>query len=380
MTKIFKNIIVSIMLISFTLPLYGCWDYIDSKDIIYVAGMAIDKEDNNYKLTFEVISAGADGKSANSKIVSSEGKTIHEALRDAVKKVGTRLQLSHMKTVILSESIAKEGIATSLDLIERDVELRNDMWILVSKSITASNIINGLYSDQGVASFDIAKALSKPSVIGKYTSEEIFIAAKGFKSYDKATIIPLVDIKKSKELNVGGCGVFSKDVMVGELSEEETLFLSIIREDREADEFVLSVPIGEKDYIGIEFMKIKRKLIPSITNNKPNMDIVLDIDASISEINSTNIKLKDVKSREAVINEAKLYITENINKVLNKLQEEYNSDVIGLGKKFKMSQNKELQAMAADWNKQFKNLNTDLNVKLNIKFTGLTNEVIGTGD
>ncbi|MEF9952851.1 MAG: Ger(x)C family spore germination protein [Clostridium sp.] len=380
MGRVIRSILITILLICFTIPLYGCWDYIDSKDISYVAGMSIDKKNNKYNLTYEIIKAGADGKSASSEMISSEGDTIHAALRDVVKKSGTRLQLSHMKVIIVSENIAGEGIGETLDLINRDVELRNDMWILVAKSLAASDILDALDSPDDIVSFNIDKALSKPSVIGKYVSSEIFTVIEGFKSPDKSVIIPLVQLKKGSELNISGGGVFRGDKMVGTLSEEELLMLNIIRKDKEADEFVISVPVGDKGYVGVELMDIKRKFTPGIIDNKPTIDIDLHINLAVSEVESKDVNLNDSKCRDKLTKNIETYITENIYSLMEQLQQEYNSDVVGIGSKFKLSQNKELQKIATDWDNQFKNLNININTRVNIRFTGLSNEVIGKGD
>lgn len=375
-----RSIFITIILICLTMPLYGCWDYIDSRDISYVAGMSIDKKDNKYNLTYEIIKAGADGKSASSKMISSEGDTIHAALRDVVKKAGTRLQLSHTKVIIVSENIAAEGIGDALDLINRDVELRNDMWILVAKSLAASDILNTLDSPDDIISFNIAKAISKPSVIGKYVSAEIFTVIEGFKSPDKAALVPLVNVKKGGELNISGCGVFRGDKMVGALEEDDILMLNIIREDREADEFVISVPVGDKGYIGAELMDIKRRFTPGVQDNKPTVDIDLEINLAISEVESKDVNLNEQKCRDKLKKDIETYITENIYALMEQLQQEYNSDVIGIGTKFQISQSKELQSIAKDWDNQFKNLSVNINPKVNIRFSGLTNEVIGKGD
>ncbi|MBU3220601.1 endospore germination permease [Clostridium algidicarnis] len=75
------------------------------------------------------------------------------------------LQGSHAKVFIVSKDIAKEGIVPVIDLIDRDVELRNDMWILISESDTASDILRKGKEGSEIISYELAASIGNSNKI-----------------------------------------------------------------------------------------------------------------------------------------------------------------------------------------------------------------------
>ncbi|GAA0787574.1 hypothetical protein GCM10008909_19840 [Hathewaya limosa] len=88
--KVKRLFILICMIIVFTVSFCGCWDYIEMNDVKYIAGMAIDKDSKTgrYILTTEILEASVSSQIITSKIIESQGETVHEAIRDVIKKVG----------------------------------------------------------------------------------------------------------------------------------------------------------------------------------------------------------------------------------------------------------------------------------------------------
>src|SRR3712207_2387299 len=172
----FKKIIVMCLLLSICNVFYGCWDYSEMDELEYVAGMGIDRDKINDEdiLTFELLDASVSGSNINSNIIQSRGKTIHAAFRNTIKKTGKVLQLSHAKVFIISKDIAMEGIIPVMDLINRDREARNDMWILISKMATAADILNKNKKEDEIISYNLESALRNANKISKYKAVEGF--------------------------------------------------------------------------------------------------------------------------------------------------------------------------------------------------------------
>lgn len=246
-----------------TISFYGCWDYSEMDDFKHVAGIAIDrdKDKDEYIVTVEILEIYAGSKQLKSSIVQSRGKTLHTALRDAIKKTGNMLQLSHARVVIVSRDIARESIVPVIDLINRDVEVRNDMWIVVSKEDLASEILTKSKSEEEIISYDIESSIKNSNQIGKYIGVETFKLTDTLSSEGISAFLPIIKLaKKNGDLGfeVSGTAVFKGEKMVGELTERETMMLQFFNE--KDLEFIFPVKLDQNGSVSLEILKSKKDI------------------------------------------------------------------------------------------------------------------------
>src|SRR4051794_23013200 len=115
--RLLKVIPLSICIIMLT----GCWNYKEIDKLAIVAGAAIDKEDDQFLLTAEVVKTkGEKDSKPESLKIEGRGKTIFDATRNINKVSGKRLYWSHAKVIIISQEVAREGIIPAIDLFNRD--------------------------------------------------------------------------------------------------------------------------------------------------------------------------------------------------------------------------------------------------------------------
>ena len=126
--------------------LAGCWDQRELSTITVITGMAIDKGKNGkYRLSVEGINAqelNAKTSSgyAPSLVLSLEGNTVSELTQKMSIKGSRNLVYSHMRTLIISKELAKEGMLQFLDYLERNREIRDDFNILIARNGKAEDI------------------------------------------------------------------------------------------------------------------------------------------------------------------------------------------------------------------------------------------------
>lgn len=383
MRKSLSKIVILFILICLSMIISGCWDYSEMHDIKFAAGMAVDKDEsaNEYTLTIEVLKAASDGKNMESTIVQSRGKTIFTALRDAIKKTGKPLQVSHMKVVIVSEDIANEGIIPVLDLINRDIEVRNDMWILISQTNTASEIFTKYKNKEGIMSYELADTIGNYNKIGKYIPIEVFklidcLSAKGI-----SATVPIIntDTKDEKTtIKVSGTAVFKDDKMIGQLNENETLILELLKEKKL--KFVIPIIIEKNKRISLEMMNINRKINPKIEGNKISIDMYIDMDVALAELAETGEDYVSKKQRVKLKEQSEKYIENSAYKLIEKLQKQYKSDVIGFGEILSKRKPNEWRKVSNNWNEVFEYIDINVFVTINIKYSGATNKNIEVSD
>lgn len=383
MKRYLKKSFMLFILISFAVTFLGCWDYEEMVNLKYLAGIAVDKDKytNDYILTLEVLEASTNSKAINSNIIESRGETIHAALRDAIKKTGNMLQGSHAKVFIVSKDIAKEGIVPVIDLIDRDVELRNDMWILISESDTASDILRKGKEGSEIISYELAASIANSNKIGKYMKVEIFKIIRGISDRGSSAIAPMVNVDNNNtesKFEVSGTAIFKGEKMVGTLNEFETMFLQILKEDN--IKFVLPIELENGNNISLEIMNINRSINAKIKDNKVVIDMSINIDTVLSELASSEINyiLKD--ERDKLKKQSEKQIEISCYKVIEKLQKEYKSDAIGYGDILKKRNPNVWKKMEYNWLDIFENIEVNLDINVEIKYNGVTNKNIEVGD
>ncbi|WP_443659220.1 Ger(x)C family spore germination protein [Clostridium algidicarnis] len=383
MKRYLKKSFILFILISFAVTFLGCWDYEEMVNLKYLAGIAVDKDKytNDYILTLEVLEASTNSKAINSNIIESRGETIHAALRDAIKKTGNMLQGSHAKVFIVSKDIAKEGIVPVIDLIDRDVELRNDMWILISESDTASDILRKGKEGSEIISYELAASIANSNKIGKYMKVEIFKIIRGISDRGSSAIAPMVNVDNNNtesKFEVSGTAIFKGEKMVGTLNEFETMFLQILKEDN--IKFVLPIELENGNNISLEIMNINRSINAKIKDNKVVIDMSINIDTALSELASSEINyiLKD--ERDKLKKQSEKQIEISCYKVIEKLQKEYKSDAIGYGDILKKRNPNVWKKMEYNWLDIFENIEVNLDINVEIKYNGVTNKNIEVGD
>lgn len=157
------------LLLSASLLLSGCWDYRGLDELSIVAGIAIDRSENNpdhFVMSFEVINSTASVKNSESQttLLESEGETLLDALYLANKRLFNQLYLSNTELLIVSEDLAADaGLDTLIEGFLRDPVVRDNMIVVVSRAETARELIepqgNGM-----IISYEINKTLNQTPV------------------------------------------------------------------------------------------------------------------------------------------------------------------------------------------------------------------------
>lgn len=129
-----KNIKILIVFLFLLLFTSGCWNYQELNDYAIITGISIDKKDGQYKVS-ALISNGkkVDESQTQINVISGEGITIFNALKDASLKSPKELYISHLSVVLLSEEVAKDGVSDIFDYLLRDPQSHQNFFVLVVK-------------------------------------------------------------------------------------------------------------------------------------------------------------------------------------------------------------------------------------------------------
>ena len=126
----------------FCLFIAGCYDSTEIDDLAYVVAIGIDKgTDDATLVTFQYavplnISGGADSSGGEGSPLSSvtfETNTVHLAADMANDKMAKITDLSHIKLIVFSEDIAKEGLSAYRTDLREALDIRPDTCLAVCK-------------------------------------------------------------------------------------------------------------------------------------------------------------------------------------------------------------------------------------------------------
>lgn len=324
-----KIIIILITILLFS----GCYNYKELNEIAVVSSIAIDKEDDEYLVSAQVMNAKQEEESENSQVIvyTSKGKTINEALRDMTMKSSRRLYGGHLSKLVISEEIAKEGIVNVLDLYQRLTEVRNEFTITVSKNIKASDVIKIMtapesvpaeYVKTSIQSADLASALTYSTKLDEFLSFYLkkgidpVIAVVEVENYKKkgTTIDNTATTDPISKIILGNVAVTNKGKFEKYLTKNETIGYNFIR--NQVQEMIIPVKCDDKYYASVSVLNSNTKTNVKKIKNKYQINIYVNTKAVITEYNCSN-NLTNKNNIEKLQNKTKKKIKKYINEAIN---------------------------------------------------------------
>ncbi|MBP1969172.1 Ger(x)C family germination protein [Virgibacillus natechei] len=150
MSNLKSKIIIAGYIVLLIPVLVGCWDSQELNEISIITALGIDKQEDQYQLSVQIINPGEISAQTNTDPLRSEvttysvvSDTLFEGLRKLTTKVPKKLYNSHIRTVIIGEELVRnEGIGKVLDFLSRDHEIRTDFSMIIAKETTAKSILN----------------------------------------------------------------------------------------------------------------------------------------------------------------------------------------------------------------------------------------------
>lgn len=383
MRYIRKFLLLGCIVLIITL-LSGCWNYREVEDLAIVSGFAVDKKDDHYLVTTEIISIGS-GKDSKitTKLLSMEGTSIFDAFRNAIKIAGRRLYSSQAEIIIVSKEIAEEGIIPVLDFIGRDTEPRSTLHILVSKEKSAKEILEQQPVTSDILSFELNDMLMSEKSLSNALDIEEWQFANDLAGMGISATLPMIDLNKdnNKPLpEITGTGVFKEDKLVGFLDGEETKTLMFIKNKIKGGLLTnKEYQDGSPTNVALEIFSNKTKLKPKYVDGTITMEITTSTDVAIGE-NGGKDNYIDEAGREKVKKDFEAMLENNIKSLVKKVQEQYDSDIFGFGKTIKMNMPGLWKKIEPKWEQVYKNLDVEVHSTINIKNSAYMSRPIKVGD
>lgn len=383
MIKLKKQIIFFIIPISMFI-LSGCWNYREINDVNIINGAAVDlfEEEDEYVLSVEIVKplAGQDFK-LEADLISEKGKSIFDAVRTMIVHSGKRAYWPHAKVFIISQDIAKKGVVDVIDFINRDAEVRSDIWLLISQEKTAKQILESETKLHSTMSAHLEDKLKNKDSVSKFQSIELHQFLKDLAAEGISCTVPLVHITKEEEAvpAIFGMGVFKEDKLIGYINGIETMSMMLIKDELKSGVFVVKNVDNTNTDCTLEIFKSKTKVKPIVKDGNIIMKIDSKLDVGIGEILG-KADLISEPGRDKLKVQAEETIKKELLKTIKRVQKDYDSDIFGFGNSIYRKMPNEWKKIKNDWDEIFAHLKVDINVEVKIKGSALTSKPIKVGD
>lgn len=378
-----KILILIITLITLT----GCWNNSPLQDRVIVLGIGIDKiDDTHIKLCIQV-SKSLSGNNENSKntsnsvtVLCDSGETIFEAIRNLVKESNRKPYYGHIQLFVIGENIARDNINNIVDFFERDHESRLDSYVVVTKGVTAEEVLRATSTLDDIPVSHIRDIIDNHTASGKIRKTTFFELLReiNYPEYNCSlgVISRRAAYKKAEnisQLEIQGTAVFKSVKLAGFLNGIETRGFSFINDEIESCILKVPNPQDKDEKISIEVIRNKTKINVNIENNIPTFTINIESQGTIGGqigkgnlITRNNIETIEKATEEVLNNE--------VSKALYKIQKEYKSDIIGFAEITNKKYPNYWKENEDNWNQIFVKAPIEIKINFEIKRHGLINK------
>jgi Ger(x)C family germination protein len=403
--------------------LTGCNDAAEVDDYVYPVVMGLDKGvHNKLKLTIEYptyksgggggqMGGGGEKKGGGEEgggyslqganIHTIETPTILEGLDIFSMAISRKISLIHIKLLVISEELAREGIGSYLVPLTRYRDTRSTMFVLVTRGEAADFIKENKANigESVTKSIELMEEQSKKTsyfpdinfhefyrdVVSPYSAPyAAYVGVNDFKKlitkheegegklvteYDYLPgDMPREGVAKREYV---GTAVFDGDRMVGYLSPTETRYMLMLNGKFKRGVFTLEDKRSPGEGIAFSIVPQRRPSIKArIEDGTPIYDIKLEMEANIESIQS-RINYEKLDMIDELNSQIKSHLEDGMKKTIEKVQKEIKSDVFGLGNKLAGEFSTIQEWEDYNWLSHFPEAKINVDIQVTTRGTGL---------
>lgn len=307
----------------------------------------------------EVVNGGTSSQSQESTVETVECATIDSGINLINSYISKKINLSHCKAIVISESLACEGLAEHLYTIVNNIELRPDCNIIISRCDASNFLENSKPTLESVSARYYELVLNS----SEYTGYSENITLKDFysdllssssqahailgginsnQSHNGNYDLPLYDIEGSYKaddtpiktptgIENMGLAVFNGDKLIGELNGTETLCHLLITNELDSSIITIPSPFKENSVISLYISQNKNtKTYVKLLNGTPFIKNEIFVTGNILSMDE-DLDYSSEENLKAIEEYCSIYLEQNVLSCLYKTSKEYKSDIFNFG-------------------------------------------------
>lgn len=380
-----KKIILFVLI----LCLCGC-NYKELDKIAITVGCGLEKVNDEYRITVQIADTQKQGDSNNSsspvrfKNYSYTDKTIHEAARGILTKLPKKAYTNHMQILVIDENIARDGIEDIIDFWFREVELRNDFYVFVSKNNTPTEVLGVLTQVYPINSVGIRNLIENNN---QFLSGSVLTTfedlADEYVSKTKEILLPAITVlggsgdktdnlessNPDSLLSIEETAIFKANKLISYLDKKETIYYNLIKNQLKST--IISFECSKDKYVTFEIIDSSTDV--KIKKNKPEIDIKIKTKGNLTSVMCDYDISKDTGIKQ-IEKQGSEEIKKNIINLIG-LSKKYNSDIFYFRNLY-YKKNNGYYKKITDYDSFYNNLKINVDVYLDIFEKGNSLQVI----
>lgn len=355
-----------------TLFLTGCWDKTEVDEMAMVMAIGIDlTEKGLYDVTLQIAKPRAFGKETPGKpgekaflTVTTQGKTVSEAMVKFYDTSPRRVYLGHNKIVVFGKKISEKGIKEVLDWVERVQFLRFSTYIFTTPK-TAKEILNGTYELEKIPSLAIQSTIQlRYKYLVEFTPT-INRFIERMLSHNKVTFATNLAMVNN-DLEFQGIGIFKDGRLIHHLDNKQTQDFMRLFNRVKGGVVLIPCKNNPKNYTSFEIIKEKTTVTPEIKGKKVTMHIATQVDGRVdsSQCGEKILTKRQVKLLEKEINQI---IKKRLHSIITLAQKDLKTDILYFDELIKEKKNSQWPKLEKNWEKIFPNVKTEIVVNSHIQ-------------
>lgn len=372
--KMKRNIFACLIVLLF---LSGCWDSSDIEDMSFVIGFGFDSSENKetpIKHTTQIAVTKKKGEQASAQQgkmyqdITLEGDSLHDILRSISLQLPYPVYTDHLASIVINQETAtRYDLSILLDQILRDNVTRLSPVVVLSKqqasAVLDTNIEGEIPSSYIGNIFD-----NETSTMKMLPPVRVGDIAANLSSH-VSFILPNV-IKEKNTILVQGAGVIrGKDnKLAGFLTDDDVQGINWLTGEGKGG--LLNFKDEKDNTIVYEVQHYKTKVEPLYKDGRLTFRVKVTSQGWISEDwsqSSNNLSEHYIQELEHLAEKKVVKLMED---TMNKLQKEYQSDVIEFHDSFRISYPRDYKKMKKGWDMHFADADVSYDAKIKIINTG----------
>ncbi|MCR8634711.1 Ger(x)C family spore germination protein [Paenibacillus radicis (ex Xue et al. 2023)] len=390
------NRVLLIVFLMGIMMITGCWNRRELSELSIVSAIGIDKlQDDEYLISFQIInpsevagkspSGGAGGYSLPVNVYRGMGKTIREATLKASQQLPRKIYFSHVRLVVIGETLAQEGIQELFDFFERFFESRLNINVLVARNGDAESVISFLSPIEKVPGNSVVDQIKLTTyvwssnvntemvdVIKMIVSEGKELSISGIKILGNPKIGGQQTNFRTSEpraiLAISGIAIF-KDMKLVKWLDGDEAYGTVWTLNKMKSTMVSLDCQNKKNALDIVVLRSKTRVQAKVKGEKPSIYIDIKEESDVGEVRCG----LDLSDPDEIMNIEKALAEKTKRMVLAAVKEaqKAKSDIFGFGEYVNMENPKTWKQLKDDWNTTFVEVPVNVTVTAYIRRTGL---------
>ncbi len=375
----------------------GCWDRRELEGLAIVQALALDPPAQGGKgvkvTTMIAIPAqmkggeGGGGSKAGTFLISMEAPTIYEAFNKINTTVNREITLVQNSVLVVSEALAKRGMRPWLDNLVRFREMRRTVQVFISQGPAAAVLKIQPKLEQNPSEY-FRDLVSLSNRNGMFPIVDINQFMESMEAYAEESYAPYLAQyqqeggEKSggpsgpaneapKDVRIIGTAIFQKDKMIGALDNYESQILLLL-ENRFREAFLtLQDPKRPRFLIVFRLLANNPTTIKHWrTGGRDYFTLRINTEADLVSIQS-GIDYTKPQQEAFLSRRIAAALNDRIKRLIVKAQQQYNTDLFGLGLKVRESVLTSKAWEDYHWSDKFRDAVITTRVKVAIRRVGV---------